>query len=99
MSGHAGSHPRYLVIYCVLAAALFASIGLGVIPPSPLLITVIFAVAVVKAYLVLNYYVHLAAEPKWLKAIVVCAFALLAILWIGLVPDIVYVHGGPEDLE
>ena len=41
MSGHGGGHPRYLVIYCVLAAALFASNGLGVIPPSPLLITVI----------------------------------------------------------
>jgi len=98
MSESAHEHPNYLAIFCVLAVALVLSLGLGLVAPSPLVVTLIFAIAALKAYLVLAYYVHLSFEPKFVKVLIGSLFLLLAILWIGLVPDIVYVYGGPEDL-
>jgi caa(3)-type oxidase subunit IV len=90
---HAHPHPNYVGIFVLLAVALALSIGLGLLAPSPLVITLIFGIAALKAYMVLAYYVHLSFEPKFVKVFVTCVFVLLAILWMGLVPDIVFVHG------
>ena len=90
---------NYIGIFCLLAVAMAVSLGLGFLSPSPVVITTIFAIAAAKAYLVLGYYMHLTVQPKFVKVMVVSLFAVLAILWIGLVPDIVYVYGGESPAE
>lgn len=89
------SHPEtnYFVIFAMLIVAFAGSLGLGVLAPSPLVITLIFLIAGLKAYLVLAYFVHLRAEPRFVKVIVIAVLIVVAVLWVGLVPDIVMVHG------
>ena len=91
------THPQtnYVAIWGVLTVALVVSLALGMLAPSPLVITLIFAIAAMKAYLVLAYFVHFTVEPRFVKIMVGSLVVLLAILFVGLVPDILLAFGVP----
>ena len=97
MSDEAHSETHYYFIFAVLMVAFVGSLGLGYLDPNPLTISVIFIVAALKAYLVLTRFIHLKEEPRFVKVVVISVLAVIVILYVGLVPDIVLVHGGPED--
>ena len=46
--------------------------------------------------MVLAYFVHLKVEPRFIKVLVVGVLAVIVILYIGLVPDIVWKPAGVE---
>jgi ABC-type xylose transport system permease subunit len=77
----------------VLIGAFVASLILGHISTSPGVIALIFAIAALKAYLVLNNFVQLKREPRFVKVLVVGLVLVLVALYLGLVPDIVYGSG------
>ena len=93
-------HTRnYVVIWAVLLAALLGSLGLAEVSASPVVIAAIFAIAAVKALLVVGWFMHLALEPRFLKVLAGGCAALLAALFVGVYPDVALSWSvvGPED--
>jgi caa(3)-type oxidase subunit IV len=83
-------HPNYVAIWGVLVAALVVSILLGEMNLPVVAAVLIFSVAIAKAYIVAAYYMHLRYEPFFVVIIIVTGLACLYVLFVGLVPDIVY---------
>lgn len=83
----------YIKIYVVLLAMVGLSALLGMAGHTRIAVLGIFAVALFKASLVLGYYMHLKTEKNWVKWMLVSGVACLVILFVGLIPDIVYVYG------
>ena len=83
--------PNYVAIWTVLVAALAVSMGFAYIDRPLLAASLIFAVAIVKAFLVVAFYMHLKFEPGHVLAIVIAGLLALFVLFVGLVPDIVHV--------
>jgi caa(3)-type oxidase subunit IV len=81
---------RYIVLWGVLVLALLASLVLGALGSSGAVVAIVFAVAVAKAYLVAAHFMHLSHEPRFVKLVIVGALAVIVILYLGLVPDIVW---------
>lgn len=46
-----------------------------------------------KAFLVIAYYMHLKFEPRFIAITIIAGVLCMAILFFGLVPDIVHVYG------
>lgn len=87
---HRTTVQRYLVIWGILVAALLISMLIGEMQLPVVTVVFIFSIAMVKAYLVLAYYMHLAYEPFFVIALVAAGLITLYVLFFGLVPDIVY---------
>jgi caa(3)-type oxidase subunit IV len=86
-------HPNYVAIWGVLMAALLVSLFLAYMQHAFLAACLIFLVAIVKAFLVVAFYMHLKFEPAHVVAIVFAGVLALAVLFLGLYPDIVHVYG------
>jgi caa(3)-type oxidase subunit IV len=84
------SESQYILIWGILVAALLVSLVLGYMHLPVVTIVLIFSIAVVKAYLVLAYFVHLRTEPFFIVLIVGAGLACIYFLFFGLVPDIVF---------
>lgn len=87
-------HPNYVAIWAVLMTALIFSLFLAYLHHAQLALLLIWLVAIVKAFLVIAFYMHLKFEPAHVAAILIAGVLALAILFFGLVPDIVHVYGG-----
>ena len=85
--GHEG---QYYLIWGILVTALLVSLLLGYMSLPVVTIVLIFSIAVVKAWLVLAYFVHLRREPLFIVLIVGAGLACIYFLFFGLVPDIVF---------
>lgn len=88
----ATGHPNYVLIWGVLVSALLVSLFLGYMDLPVVAMVLIFTIAIVKAWLVVAYYMHLKYEPFFIVAIVGAGLACLYFLFFGLVPDIVFAH-------
>lgn len=86
-------HVNYVAIWIILVAALFASLGLALLQQRQLAASLILALATVKAFLVLSYYMHLKFEPRFIVITITAGLLCMVILFFGLVPDIVHVYG------
>jgi caa(3)-type oxidase subunit IV len=87
-------HPNYVLIWGILVAALLISLLIGYMNLPVVAAVLIFTIAVVKAYLVACYYMHLKFEPLYVVLILGSGLACLYFLFFGLVPDIVF---GPTE--
>lgn len=90
MSEHQDQTRKYIILWAVLLAALVVSLVVGEVSTSTAAIAFIFAVALVKAWLVVAYYMHLAFEPWIHKVVVSCAILATFIFYGGVYTD---VHG------
>lgn len=79
---------KYIVIWAVLAAALGISLALGMLSPSPLVVGTIFAIAALKAGMVVAWYMHLSAEGRLIKLLVGGTVLVLVALFVGVYPDV-----------
>lgn len=86
-------HVNYVAIWAVLVAALFVSLGLALLQQRQLAGTLILALATVKAFLVISYYMHLKFEPRFIVITIIAGLLCMTILFFGLIPDIVHVYG------
>lgn len=96
MSENSEHQTNYVMIFGLLMLAFIGSLGLGYLDSSPLIIVLIFLIAALKAYVVLAYFVHLKAEPRFVKVLVVGVLTIVVILYVGLVPDIVWAPAAVE---
>jgi cytochrome c oxidase subunit 4 len=91
-SGHAGgyvSHRKtYFKIFVVLTVLTAIEVGLAVSHLNRfVMITLLCALAIVKAALVAMFFMHLRFERKTLALVVLTPIVLAGILIIGLMPD------------
>ena len=80
----------------MLLCWLVLSLVLGHLSTSPAVIALIFAIAGLKAYLVLNNFIHLKDEPRFVKVLVIGLVLTLLVLYLGLLPDITFGSGTRE---
>lgn len=86
-------HPNYVGIWIALVVLFVLSVGAGFLGETRIAITGIFALAIIKAFLVISYYMHLRFEARWMRILMLSVLVLVGILFVGLVPDILYVYG------
>lgn len=85
-NGH--GHTNYVKIWGLLLVLLVVSVigpefGIRVVT----LITA-FGVAIVKAYIVAKYFMHLTIEPKWVAYILGGMLAFMLVFFGGIAPDV-----------
>lgn len=80
-------------IWAALLIMLFVSIGFGYLENATVGTVLIFGIATIKAYLVAGYYMGLKREPRYIAGILASGLIFMVILFVYLVPDIVYVYG------
>lgn len=85
---HDNHDATYIRIWAVLLAALFISLGIGLYTTSNVAIGLIFAIAAVKAWLVVSRFMHMNREPRFLQLVLVGAVAAVACFFIGVFPDV-----------
>ena len=69
------------------------SLGLGTLRAGPSVVFAIFAIASVKAFLVISHFMHLKLEPRTYKVLMASTFGVLAYLFVGSFPDVQQVNG------
>lgn len=85
------THSRhYLVIWFWLLALVMISVGAASILPKTQAMTLIFSIAIIKAFLVARHYMHLKNEKALICALALVPLAFIIIFLFGLFPDFVY---------
>lgn len=95
MSGndHAHNHPNYILIYVILLALLVVSIiGPELEIPAVTLLTA-FGIAIVKAYMVCAYFMHLKFEKRYISLLLFASVGLLFLFFAALAPDVMKKSG------
>jgi caa(3)-type oxidase subunit IV len=93
---HAHAHPSYFKIWAILSGLLVVSVAgtlLGLNIPTKITVTVAFTIAIIKAYMVARYFMHINLERKYV-AYLVGAMLVLMFLMVGAVSPDVMKHEG-----
>ena len=90
MSSVAKPSVGYLTIWVWLIILLAAGVALLAVPSKTLGVVLIFAVASVKAFLVLRHYMHVRHQPLMIYAMLAVPLLLAIALTIVLLPDIAF---------
>ena len=90
MSSIAKPSVGYLTIWVWLIVLLAAGVALLAVPSKTLAVVLIFAVASVKAFLVLRHYMHVRHQPLMVYALLAVPLLLAIALTIVLLPDIAF---------
>ncbi|MCB1214725.1 MAG: cytochrome C oxidase subunit IV family protein [Deltaproteobacteria bacterium] len=78
----------YVILWVALLGLFLLSLFLGSAAPH-----FIFLLATIKAFLVLLYYMGLKQEPSYISAILIVGVFFMIVLFIGLIPDMVWIYG------
>lgn len=84
----------YVKIWLILLVLLGVSLLLGNLGHVVLATSLIFGIAILKAWLVGAYYMGLKWEPHYILWILLTGLIFMVILAASLIPDIVYRYGG-----
>lgn len=90
-ASHSASHEdetNYVAVWGVLCALLGVSILGPMIGIRLLTLVTAFGIAIVKAYIVCAYFMHLRIEKKWVAYILGFMLALMVVLFGGTAPDV-----------
>ena len=88
---HAGPHhgpSHYLKIWGLLCALLVVSIVGPMFGHKLLTLITAFGIAIVKAWMVASYFMHLNIEKKFASLLLLTMIAALVVFWYGISPDI-----------
>src|SRR5690348_3746408 len=92
----AHAHPSYVKIWAILTVLLVLSVAgtlLGLNIPTLVTVGIAFSIAIVKAYLVARYFMHINLEKKYV-AYLVGTMLVLMFLMVGAVSPDVMKHEG-----
>ena len=79
----------YVAIWGVLCALLVVSVlGPMVVGVRFLTLITVFGIAIIKAYMVCRYFMHLNIEKKWVAYILGFMLALMLVFFGGVAPDV-----------
>ena len=81
---------KYIAIWGVLVAALLVSIVLGGMHIPVVTVVLIFSVAVVKAYMVMAYLMHIKGAPIFVTMILASGALCLYLFFFGTLTDVVF---------
>jgi len=88
------SHTRwYIAIWATLLAFLVLSLAFSRLPNVYVMNGIVFAIAFVKAIIVMRYFMHLKMEPWLITILMLAAVGTLLLLLIGVAPDVTF-HAG-----
>jgi caa(3)-type oxidase subunit IV len=90
------AHPSYFKIWAILSVLLIISVAgtlLGLKIPTMITVGVAFTIAIIKAYMVARYFMHINLEKKYV-AYLVGAMLMLMFLMVGAVSPDVMKHEG-----
>lgn len=94
MSDHAEHPPiNYVKIYWVLLALLIVSIIGPELGNKWITLITAFGIALVKAYMVCAYFMHLKYENSMISKMLITSTALLLLFFIGVAPDVMNKEG------
>jgi len=86
-------HPNYPKIYLTLVILLAISVAGPLVGIRWVTLIAAFGIAVVKADLVVQNFMHLKTERRIAKYVLGAALALMALFWFGIAPDVMEHHG------
>jgi caa(3)-type oxidase subunit IV len=89
-SAGVGAHsgPGYVRIWVVLLALLVVSV-MGPMLEVPVVTAITaFGIAIVKAYIVVRYFMHLSVEPKYVGYLLASMVAFVLLFYVGVAPDV-----------
>ena len=91
-SAHADAPHHDEMSYVAIWGVLCALLGVSVLGPMVgvrfLTLITAFGIAIVKAYMVCRYFMHLSIEKKWVAYILGFMLALMVIFFGGVAPDV-----------
>jgi caa(3)-type oxidase subunit IV len=88
---HAGAHhgpDHYVKIWAILCALLVVSIIGPMFHMKLLTLITAFGIAIIKAWMVASYFMHLNIEKKFASILLVTMIGALVVFWYGISPDI-----------
>ena len=91
----AHAHPSYVKIWAVLLVLLAISVAGPMLEIPVVTLITAFGIAIVKAYLVVRYFMHLSVEPKIVGYLLASMLAFVALFYAGVAPD-VQLHEGDQ---
>ena len=83
----------YVAIWAVLCALLVVSVLGPMVGIRLLTLITAFGIAIVKAYMVCRYFMHLNIEKKWVAYILGFMLALMLVFFGGVAPDVLKDEG------
>lgn len=87
--GHgAGHHTNYVKIWGILLALLIVSVLGPMLEIRVVTLITAFGIAVVKAYLVVRYFMHIGVEKRYVGYLLVTMIALMLLMVGGVSPDV-----------
>ena len=90
---HAEPHDhtvKYVTVWALLTAALVVSLIIGTFHVEVVTVTLIFSIALMKAYMVIAHFMHVKGAPAYVKWILATGVVCLYIAFFGFVTDIVF---------
>jgi caa(3)-type oxidase subunit IV len=90
--GHA-HHPNYWQIWALLCALLFVSVAGPFLGIRIVTLIAAFGIAVVKAYFVVRYFMHIDIAAKYVTYFIVTALVFMFLFFAGTAPDVMKPQG------
>ena len=91
----AHAHPSYVKIWIALLVLLAISVAGPMLEIPVVTLITAFGIAIVKAYLVIRYFMHVNVEPKIVGYLLASMLAFVALFYAGVAPD-VQLHEGQQ---
>jgi caa(3)-type oxidase subunit IV len=88
-----GHHTNYVKIWGILVVLLVISVVGPMAGIRVLTLITAFGIAIVKAYLVARYFMHINLERKWIAYLMVTMLLLMAVFVGGVSPDVLKHEG------
>ena len=85
---HEGHHTSYVKIWGVLLVLLVVSVTGPMLGIRVVTLITAFGIALVKAYIVARYFMHVNLEKRWVAYMLVAMVALMALFVGGVSPDV-----------
>lgn len=86
-------HTNYVKIWAVLVALLVVSVVGPMVGVRALTLITAFGIAIVKAYLVARYFMHLTIERKYVAYLLLTMIAIMLVMVGGVAPDVMKHEG------
>ncbi|GMU62346.1 MAG: hypothetical protein AMXMBFR34_41090 [Myxococcaceae bacterium] len=83
-----GHHTNYVKIWGILVVLLVLSVLGPMLEVRAVTLITAFGIALVKAYLVARYFMHINLERKWIAYLMVTMLAFMAVMVGGVAPDV-----------
>ena len=90
---HGEGHVSYVKIYYILLALLVVSIIGPELGIRWVTLFTAFGIAIIKAYLVLKYFMHVTLEPKYVVYMVTTVLVFCFLFFAGVAPDVMKSSG------